>query len=186
MVWIFLFFLFFYFTCFIPHQNSVRSSHIAKIKDILCDYITNLCNVDSYIASWRLHTIDYELQRQVVHHNFKHTPCATEVAQWGSWPLLLLPFSPLIWVFCHPPPWCCFCQIKSRSHSSAHTGPWFFLVMQLIKIPYNGGSKLARYISSYRRCQEDVRPADMLMCIFIEQVRVWVLLIEYKCLLCIT
>ena len=39
MVCIFILF----FTCFIPLQSSLRSSHIAKIEDILCDFITDLC-----------------------------------------------------------------------------------------------------------------------------------------------
>ena len=34
--------IFLFFTCFIRRQNSVRSSHIAKIEDISWDYLTNL------------------------------------------------------------------------------------------------------------------------------------------------
>ena len=40
-------FSFLHFTCFTPYQKLVRSSQLAKVEDILCDYITNLN------GSWR-------------------------------------------------------------------------------------------------------------------------------------
>ena len=44
----------------------------------------------SYVASRRLQTINYELQRQVFHHNSKNTASATKVVWQGYWPLLFL------------------------------------------------------------------------------------------------
>ena len=44
------FFNVFYFSCFVPQRNSVRLSHIAKIKDILCDYFTNFYSTVIYTA----------------------------------------------------------------------------------------------------------------------------------------